>query len=42
MAELRKDRVLDLTLASDAKEDGSSGAYDVEYISEGTRRKNTL
>ncbi len=39
MAELRRDGVLDVTLASDAKEDLVSGAYDVEYISDGTRGK---
>lgn len=39
MAELRRDGVLDVTLAADAKEDGNSGAYDVEYISDGTRGK---
>lgn len=39
MAELRRDGVLDVTLASDASEDESSGAYDIEYISDGTRGK---
>ncbi len=39
MAELRRDGVLDVTLASDAREDESRGAYDVEYISDGTRGK---
>jgi len=39
MAELRRDGVLDVTLARDAREDIGSGAYDVEYISDGTRGK---
>lgn len=39
MAELRRDGVLDVTLAADAKEDDNSGAYDVQYISDGTRGK---
>lgn len=39
MAELKRDGVLDVTLARDAKEDEKVGAYDVEYISDGTRGK---
>lgn len=37
MAELRRDGVLDVTLARDAREDVDRGAYDVEYISDGKR-----
>ena len=39
MAELRRDGVLDVTLTRDAKEDMTSGAYDVEYVSDGKRGK---
>lgn len=39
MAELKRDGVLDVTMASDPSEDVGSGAYDVEYIADGTRGK---
>jgi len=39
MAELRRDGVLDVTMASDPSEDVGTGAYDVEYIADGTRGK---
>lgn len=39
MAELRRDGVLDVTMASDPSEDVGTGAYDVEYITDGTRGK---
>ena len=37
MAELRRDGVLDVTTGRDPKEDSETGAYDVEYISDGSR-----
>lgn len=37
MAELRRDGVLDVTMGRDPSEDPSTGAYDVEYVSDGTR-----
>lgn len=39
MAEMRRDGILDVTMASDPSEDAGTGAYDVEYISDGTRGK---
>lgn len=39
MAELNRDGILDVTLGRDATEDKESGAYDVEYISDGKRGK---
>jgi hypothetical protein len=37
MAELRRDRVMDVTTGRDPVEDADMGAYDVEYISDGSR-----
>lgn len=39
MAELRRDGVLDVTMGRDPTEDPMTGAYDVEYVSDGTRGK---
>jgi PsbP. len=39
MAELRRDGVLDVTMGRDPTEDPLTGAYDVEYVSDGTRGK---
>mmetsp|Transcript_7482 Transcript_7482/g.14183 ORF Transcript_7482/g.14183 Transcript_7482/m.14183 type:complete len:304 (+) Transcript_7482:110-1021(+) len=39
MAELRRDGVLDVTMGRDPLEDPATGAYDVEYLSDGTRGK---
>jgi hypothetical protein len=39
MAELRRDGVLDVTMGRDPSEDPLTGAYDVEYVSDGTRGK---
>lgn len=39
MAELRRDGVLDVTMGRDPLEDLATGAYDVEYVSDGTRGK---
>mmetsp|Transcript_25763 Transcript_25763/g.38199 ORF Transcript_25763/g.38199 Transcript_25763/m.38199 type:complete len:280 (-) Transcript_25763:112-951(-) len=37
MAELRRDGVLDVTMGRDPLEDMNTGAYDVEYVSDGSR-----
>jgi hypothetical protein len=37
MAELRRDGVMDVTTGRDPVEDADTGAYDVEYISDGSR-----
>lgn len=39
MAELRRDGVLDVTMGRDPMEDLNTGAYDVEYVSDGKRGK---
>eukprot|EP00979_Chaetoceros_neogracilis_P017158 scaffold10180_cov304-Chaetoceros_neogracile.AAC.21 len=37
MAELKRDGVMDVTTGRDPVEDADTGAYDVEYISDGSR-----
>jgi len=37
MAELRRDGVMDVTTGRDPVEDADTGAYDVEFISDGSR-----
>jgi hypothetical protein len=37
MAELRRDGIMDVTTGRDPVEDADTGAYDVEYISDGSR-----